>query len=213
MRTFELFLLSIIASVLSSCMLSNEDKKCSNIGSVKRVSKMTGMNGFPIEKIQKEYYFECNGKRSSVVVGYTTYSNDMVTLYVTGNSYVKCGLTFPLDETKEMKLLEYVMVEITQNRYNVKDIQLSMKTCGIANLNIGRNYWKTRCLNKKDLQQPLFIQMVNVLRKYGYNVYAISNSDFYPLAAKELGYYHVMPDSFSLNGMGIDGVLILKCKK
>ena len=81
---------------------------------------------------------------------------------------------------------------------------------GISNLNIC--YWKTKTLDKKFLQQPLFKQMCDVLRKYGYEVCSFNNNDFYPITVRDMGKFHILPDSCSLNSIGINGIVTIKCR-
>lgn len=209
MRTLTL---CMIIGILSSCLFSNEDKKCYRIESIRRTSTIIGVDGSPFEKTREEYYIASEDKQSAVVIGYAANLNDNVNLYVTGNSCVKLEHTFPIDDTMQLELLKHVLVEITNKCYNVKDIQLSMKTCGIANLNIAKKYWMTRRIDKKDFHQPAFTKMYKVLERYGYNIYDITIDDFYPLTANELRKYHIIPDTFSQNCVAIDGIITLKCK-
>ena len=216
MRKIASFILLGILVFVSSCMyVGNEDRNGYHIEGEKRFSKIIGMDGLPIEKIQYEYYIVSKGKRSATVVGYVVGPKETVRLYVSENSSVKREQTFPVDDKMEIDMLDYVMCEIKNNKkhYDVKCVELSMKTCGVANLNISKNYWKTRRLDKKSFQQPLFNQIRDILRKFDYDVYDISHDDFYPITAREIGNYHMLSDTCSLNSMGIDAIIVLACKK
>lgn len=201
--------------LVCSCMCVNEKRKGYQIEEDKRVSRMIGMDGFPTEKVQYEYYIVSKDKRSAVVIGYVVEQMENVALYITGNTSTKCEQTLPVDDKMEIDMLDYVICKIKNNRKhsNIKSVQLSMKTCGVANLNISKNYWQTKRWKEKFFQQPLFYQICTILKRYGYEVYDVSKSDFYPLTAREIGKYHILPDTCSLNSTAIDGIIILKCKK
>ena len=215
MRKGTFFLLGGALVLLSSCMyVSTKTRKDYHIKYKVRISRFIGIGNLPVEEIHNEYYIESNGKQSAVLIGYVVDSKTAVTLYVGGNAQVKHEQTFPVDDKMEIELLDHVMNEIkNQNRhYEVKNIQISMKTCGVANLNIARKYWQTKRLDKESFDQPLFNQFNDILKKYGYDVYDISNDDFYPLTAREVRIYHILPDSCSLNSIAINGTIYIECK-
>lgn len=215
MRKIVSFIFCVIFALLSSCMyVGNENKKDYHIERTKRISKLISVEGFPIEKIQNNYHIESCGKQSAVLIGYVIHSKTVVGLYITDNSQVKHEQIFPVDDKMEIELLRHVM-DVIKNRnehYTVKSVQISMKTCGVANLNIARKYWQTRLLDKNIFQQSLFNQIRNTLNEYGYDVYDISKNDFYPLTARDIRSYHTIPDSCSLNSIAINGIIDLRCK-
>ena len=216
MRKGTFFLLGGALVLLSSCMyVSTKTRKDYHIKYKVRISRFIGIGNLPVEEIHNEYYIESNGKQSAVLIGYVVDSKTAVTLYVGGNAQVKHEQTFPVDDKMEIELLDHVMNEIkNQNRhYEVKNIQISMKTCGVANLNIARKYWQTKRLDKESFDQPLFNQFNDILKKYSYEICGVSKDDFYPIEARKIGYYHVLSDTYSQNSIGIDGIIILKCKK
>lgn len=179
----------------------------------KRISKMIGMDSVPIEEIHHVYSIASKGKQSAIVIGHVVGPKENITLYITGNSSVKREQTFPIDDKMEIDMLDYVMRKINNKHHDTIIVQLSMKTCGVANLNISKDYWKTKRIDKSLFQQPLFQQIHDVLGKYGYAVYGVSKNDFYPIDAHKIGGYQMLPDTCSQNSVGIDGVIILKCKK
>lgn len=205
----------ILVLLTSSMYACSKDKKCYSIEREKRISKMVGMDGVLTEEIHYEYYVVNNGKRSAIVIGYVIESKEHVTLYITENSFIKPEQTFPIDDKMEIEMLDYVMRKIKNNikHHNFMRVELSMKTCGVANLNISKYYWKAKRLDNIFFQQPLFCQIRNVLKKYSYEICGVSKDDFYPIEARKIGYYHVLSDTYSQNSIGIDGIIILKCKK
>lgn len=200
--------------IVFSCICVNEDRKDYQIEEEKRVSRMIGMDDIPTEKIQYEYYVVRKGKRSAVVIGYVVEQKENIILYVSGNTSTKREQTFPIDDKMEIDLLDHVMCSIKNNRNycDIKSMQLSMKTCGIANLNISKTYWQKKQWEEKSFQQPLFNQICDVLKKYGYEVCEVSTDDFYPLTAREISVYHTLPPTCSQNALAIDGTLFLKYK-
>ena len=216
MRNISHFILFAILVLLTSCMhVGKEDRIGYHIKGEKRISKMIGMDGLPIEKVQNEYYIVSKNKKSAVVIGYVAYPTGAISLYLVRNSHVKSEQAFPVDDSMEIELLTHVMDEIkrSNNNYNVKDMQISLMTCGVANLNISKKYWDKKQFKILWLQQPLFKRFHEILRRYGYDIYDITHNDFYPVTASMIRNYHILPDSCSLNSLAIDGIVILKCKK
>ena len=141
MRNISYFILFAILVLLTSCIhVGKEDRIGYHIKGEKRISKMIGMDGLPIEKVQNEYYIVSKNKKSAVVIGYVAYPTGAISLYLVRNSHVKSEQAFPVDDNMEIELLTHVMDEIkrSNNNYNVKDMQISLMTCGVANLNISK---------------------------------------------------------------------------
>lgn len=198
----------------SSCMhIDNQEENSYHIEGKQRTFKMIGVDGAVIENVRKEFYIADNGKLSAVVIGYGINSKRAVTLYVSENSQVRREQSFPVDDDMEIAILNHVMDEINSKQYTISSLQFSMKTCGITNLNISENYWKTKRLNRKNLQQPLFSKFCDILKKCGYEVYGFSYNDFYPITTRDVGYYHILPDSSSPDTVAIDGIVTLECRK
>ena len=215
MRDFVIILLLFGSLIFqSSCMhIDNQEENSNHIEGRKRSFKMIGADGALTENVRKEFYIADNGKLSAVVIGYGINSKGTVTLYVSENSQVKREQTFPVDDDMEIAILNHVMDEINSKQYTINSLQFSMKTCGITNLNISENYWKTKRLNRKNLQQPLFSKFCDILKNRGYEVYDFSYNDFYPITTREVGYYHILPNSSSLDTVAIDGIVTLECRK
>lgn len=205
MRVNASFILCGIILLLSSCK-SQEDNKDYQIEKETRVVNLYGIGD--TLKTQNEYYIVSNGKRSAVVVGYVCHTKDKVGLYVAPRR--KHGNTFPVDDDMVIAMFTHVMDVVKAELLSVGSVEISMSACGISNLNIC--YWKTKTLDKKFLQQPLFKQMCDVLRKYGYEVCSFSNNDFYPITVRDMGKFHILPDSCSLNSIGINGIVTIKCR-
>lgn len=193
--------------------IDNQEEYSYHIEGKQRTFKMVRVDGAVIENVRKEFYIADNGKLSAVVIGYGTNSKRAVTLYVSENSQVRREQSFPVDDDMEIAILNHVMDEINSKQYTISSLQFSMKTCGITNLNISENYWKTKRLNRKNLQQPLFSKFCDILKKCGYEVYGFSYNDLYPITTREVGYYHILPDSSSLDTVAIDGIVTLECRK
>ena len=215
MKKIKIFLFFAIFALLFSCVhVYKEDKNGYTIEKEKRTLKLIGMNNIPIDETRYEYYIANRNKRSAIAIGYVIEPLEHVTLYITGKLSVKSGQTFPIDDKAEMDLLYYVIREIKRNdKHNdITNIQISMKTCGAANLSTASNYWKTK---RFDIffQQPLFCKIRDAMAENGYYVYEISKNDFYPIGARDLACYHILPDSCDLDDIGIDGIVVLKCKK
>lgn len=210
-----LILYGIFFLLFSCIYICCKDRQEYHIDEEKRISRKYIGGDFPLEEMHYEYFFVNNGKRSAVVVGFVAISKKTVVISLSGNSQAKEELTFPVDDKMEIDLLDYALSKIKANKEfgDVKCLELSMKVCGIANLNIGKSYWKKRESEIEYFQQPLFHQIRETLRNYGYDIYNVSNDDFYPIAARDLRYYHTLPESCSLDASGIDGYVILKCKK
>lgn len=205
-----LYLILSISSCLHGC---HEDKDGFPIKEKKRIFKKIGADNVHIEEIHKEYYVEKNGKQSAVVIGYVVCSKRTAALYISENTSLKGERTFPIDDETTLQLLDDVIRKLKryETHHDTLIVELCMKTFGAASLNFAKNYRETKRMDML-FQQPLFCKIRDVLKENGYEIYDVSKNDFYPIAASEIRSFHILPDTCSQNSMGIDGMVVLKCK-
>lgn len=166
--------------------------------------------------VKKRYEYSLyNGKKhSAIIIGYAIKKNT-IGLFITKNSHISNTNTFPIDNTKILYLLDRALIDLQRSfrKLNISKIELDMKTCGVANINISKKYWKSKHLSNDIMDQPLFTDIRKKLLKYHYKIWSIDQNDFYPIIIRDMKRYCVLPDTCSLNNIAIDGILTLRCKR
>lgn len=216
------------------CSINHKGDRCENptVKDTVYIVKMPDRN----EKEDIHEYYSVEGKnRSAVAIGYRIFEKS-VGVYIEDNT--RSGRfnfaedtdsavldisverrseqvrTFPVDDKTMLEIFNRVMSDISQvrecsDRKHIS-VDINMRVCGEANLNLAKEYWKTRKFSIQSMQQSLFQDIIQVLEKYGYKVCEAKRYDFYPISVRDMRRYHIISDSYSPDELGVDGIVVLK---